>query len=65
MTDRDTENMKDGICDYADYHSELGECERCPKCGFVNHFFRDEPYCEWCGKPHEGYFEALKRSFGK
>jgi len=50
----------DTECDYADYHLDLGDCETCPKCGYVKHCYRDEPYCEFCGKPHEGWFNALK-----
>ena len=51
--------MREVSCDYADYHFNLGECETCPKCGYENHLYRNEPYCEWCGKPHRGWYTAV------
>lgn len=35
-------------------------CHDCPCCGTIEHRFTDEPYCDDCGKPHPGYFGALR-----
>jgi len=48
-------------CEYADYHYNLDDCETCPKCGYENHRYTLEPYCDWCGKPHEQYFGKIKQ----
>lgn len=45
-------------------NGEPNECEDCFACGASGHVFRDEPYCEFCGKPHEGYFDAIKELIG-
>ena len=49
-------------------HDELFEfdcCHPCPQCKERGpHSFGDEPYCDLCGSPHEGYFSAVKRMAG-
>lgn len=39
-------------------------CDPCKACGEVRHVYGDEPYCENCGLPHEGFFGAIKRMIG-
>ena len=39
-------------------------CHKCKCCGAVDHRYGDEPYCDDCGKPHPGYFGALRRMVG-
>ena len=45
-------------------HSDLldFDCEHpCPICREVGpHLYREEPYCEMCGKPHDGWYAAIK-----
>ena len=41
-------------------HEYLEPCFPCPLCGYEYHVFRDEPYCEECGKPHEAYHAAVR-----
>ena len=49
-------------------HSDLldFDCEHpCPACGESGpHHFGDEPYCDMCGKPHEGWFDQIKHMVG-
>jgi len=39
-------------------------CDGCNVCQRKQHHFIDDPYCDECGKPHDGYFGRLKQILG-
>lgn len=40
-----------------DEHDECSDCNICRK---SFHKFTHEPYCDWCGKPYDLWFDRIK-----